>query len=777
MTTEKPRNVTDVIDLEYLQPIQDHLGKVTGITTALLDPAGVPVSVPTNLHSFCAMMQASDSGLQMCAATNGRLIEINKETRGSAIVTCPNSGLRTAAVPIFVDEEYLGSWLIGQVRMEDVDYELIERISQEAGFSEEDARENMEQLPVIGEEEFQNTLSFLEIMTETLADLAKATDALGKRDAELAALGRQLDNSMQAFNEFIDFSDLGACLIDFHTGELIMCNSACKRLFDADGKRSEPLAPFGYLNSGELPFRQQRKGLVDAEGKPAGAYVWEHYLEELDRWLSIDSRALNWTDGRLAIVTTFMDITARKHEEDRISQLAYYDQRLGIPNAAKLHEDLRTPEAGDYLICFDVQSLRTINDIYSREAGDLLLQGITSWFAGVLEPGFRLYRIEGDDFAVLARGKAEEETMAFASRIAARFEQPWPIDMDGIEQNMYTGAHIGVIEAPTSMDDHSMLLNTIERVLSFARKEGKVVLFNKKINEDFQANIQYEMEFKASVLDDMKGFSLNYQPIVEGVTGNWVGLEALCRWESAQSGPVPPDVFIDTAEQLGLISMVSTWVLEEAVRQMKEWGLDMCPRFVLDVNLSPLQLRDQELLPSTLEILTRHDYPPEKLSLEITETSEVNFDEKTLEVLESIRCAGISLSLDDFGSGYASFSNLNNLPVNAMKTDRSFVMGIEEDAFLQQTVRSVIGLANAAGLLTIAEGIETEDQLKIMVDNGAKMIQGYYFSKPLTTEALSGKLDRFDIQGERADGRAGARSVIGCAEVPKASARLSRPAS
>lgn len=737
------KNVTDVIDLKYLQKIQDSLGRITGITTALLDPDGIPLSRATNLHAFCALMQASENGVQMCIQANHELIRINRETREPAVVTCPNSGLKTAAVPIFLGDQYLGSWLIGQLRMANIDEGLIEKTAAKAGLSAEEAKQNIAMLPLISEEEFGHILNFLKTFTDTTTVMVKINAELLEKNERLKRITEDLDISLKAFRDFIDLSDLGVYLVDYETGKLIMYNEFYKNLVGITSKELDGSHCYEHLNQPNFcPFCPRDK-LLDADGNPAGPYEWEQYFEDADRWLSITSRALRWVDGRLVIMTTFIEITKRKKEEERILYLAYHDQLLNIPNVLKLNKDLwdRSDEK-HHLICFDVQGLREINDVYGRDAGDSLLRSIS------VEAGrFRdteLYRIDGDQFAIRMSMGSRESVAALAKLLYERFDVSWEVDMgDGLKQNIYTGVHMGYLETEKPFSSYAALINTMERVLSSARKENKLIHYDETTNRAFEEHLKFEMMFKSSVLNGIQGFSLNYQPIADVASGKWKGLEALCRWNSPMLDTVPPDIFIKEAEKLGLIHMLSAWVFEEAIRQMKVWKLDQLPDFMLDVNLSAIQLRDNTLVQKVMRTLQKYNYPPHKLSLEVTETAEIHFDERTLAILHEIRAAGISLSLDDFGTGYATFSNLRKLPVKTLKTDRSFVAGIEEDLFLQHTVRMMVEFAHAADLTVIAEGVETEEQRSIIEKSGVNMIQGYFFSRPLTAEDLSQNLDRF----------------------------------
>jgi len=735
------KTIADVIDIEYLQNIQDSLGGIVGITTVVLDPGGISLTQTTNLQAFCAMMQASETGRQTCIHANGTLMEINQETHQPAMITCPNSGCKAAAVPIFLGEQYLGSWLVWQVHISDIEDSSIEETALRAGISREVAIANIKLLPKIDEDKFQQILNFLATVIKTLTDMITVNAEAQEQNRKLTALTKRLDKSVTMFQDLVNH--MGTYLVDYYTGELIMYNNIYQKLYSGTERELTGTCCYAYMGQQDFCLFCPREKLLDEEGVPIETpYVWEHYKRDVGKWLSISSRALYWFDGRLTIMTTFLDITARKEEEERIAYLAFHDQRLDIPNAVKLKQDLdRCADPEAYLICFDVQGLRRINDVYGRAAGDVLLRTVVTWIGAYI--GTSPYRIDGDDFAIFIPEKQEGDLIRLAEVIYHRFDDVWILDMDGVEHRMFAGVHMGIIKAGNLNQSQETLLNGIDRVLSFTRKEDGVVLFDEERDIQVKEHLQFEVDLKSCVLNHMQGFSLDYQPLVAATTGQWIGMEALCRWDRPGYGSVPPSVFIPEAEQLGVIDILSDWVCEEAIRQVKEWGLDRVAGFTLDVNLSPIQLRDQELCKKMAHLLATYDFPPERLSLEITENKEIHFDPKTLAMLEQIRAMGISLSLDDFGVGYATFSNLRSLPVSTLKTDRSFVIGIEEDSFLQHTVRIMVEFAHAAGLVVVAEGVETELQRKIMERSGVDIIQGFYFSKPLTKEEVTESLHRY----------------------------------
>jgi len=258
------RSVTDIIDIEYLQDIQDSLGRIVGITMVLLNPDGFPVSRPTNMKAFCAMMRLSKSGFQMCVKTNSALIAKNQETGKPAVMTCPNSGLKTAAVPIFYGEEYLGCWLLEQIRMSDIDYRLIEQTANAAGLEKRVAMENILMLPVITKEEFDNIMRFLITSTKVLTNMVKTNAELAERNEELEKLTYKLNDSAKAFREFIDLGDVGALLSDYHTDEVLIYNNFYKSMLGVADGDEELLYDYMAGNKEVILFSDVKEKLLDS---------------------------------------------------------------------------------------------------------------------------------------------------------------------------------------------------------------------------------------------------------------------------------------------------------------------------------------------------------------------------------------------------------------------------------------------------------------------------------------------------------------------------------
>lgn len=396
---------------------------------------------------------------------------------------------------------------------------------------------------------------------------------------------------------------------------------------------------------------------------------------------------------------------------DELVYIAYYDRKMDLPNSEKLLQDIREVKSSKgllYLVAFDIFQLRRLNDAYGRALVDELLGAIVDWVGRQGYPGATLYRIEGDEFALLIKNSSEARASEVADSLFERFETPWTLPMDGEELHILCGASVSVVYAGR-VQQHKDILNLIERTIEVARETGQVAIHNEEMDRAAAEHLQLEMSLKACVNNGMEGFDVHFQPIVDPAAGLWRGLESLCRWESPELGRIPPPVFIREAEQLGLIDRIGLWVLRTAVARCKAWQLDELERFFVSVNLSPLQLANEKLPAQVAAILREYQWPGEKLTLEITESEEVYFGGRTRDIIDQLRFNGIRISLDDFGTGYSSFMNLRNLPASFIKTEREFIRDIEQDSYMQYFFSIMTELSHATDMKLIAEGVETRE--------------------------------------------------------------------
>ncbi|QQO08329.1 EAL domain-containing protein [Breznakiella homolactica] len=743
-TAEKTK-LEDIFDFAYLQNIQDNFSRVVKLSLLMLDSDGIPVTESSNRSLFCVMMSRPSWGQDICRETKQNLIGVIRKTRKPAALTCPLTGLKTGAVPIFINGQYLGCWLLGQVRIEGVENSRFLEAAEKAGFNREEAGEALEHIPFFTEREFYDCVDFLKIIMDEMIKVAEASENIRVQNEKLVNLSNKIQNSSNAFRTMVDLSDVGLYVTDFYSGEIILCNNTYASTIGLTCKEANGKICYSMLGyDSPCPFCPAEY-LLDENGEPGKPHVWENYVPKFNKWLRLSDRALRWTDGRLVHMCTYIDITERKKLEEEISYLAYYDQRLKIPNALRLFQDIQEHTSENYyLICFDIKDLHRINEVYSRDVGDLLVESVVSWIQYFnINNEFRIYRMGGKSFGVYIQKESPADVRAFARRISDRFTEPWHVELGSMNQNIFIEIAIGVFPCGKPFESYSELVNVFERIMVLAHRNPDILWYDEDMSSTLQTQLRMELLLKDCVLNSMEGFSLNYQPLADPRTGTWCGLEVLCRWTMPGGGPVPPDVFIRQAEQMGLIGLIGEWTLRESLAQVKKWGLDTLESFKLHVNLSPIQLNSHNLCKHLIALIHEQEYPPEKLSLEITESAEVTFNDYTLESLDLFCKAGISLSLDDFGTGYASFSNLRNLPVTEVKADRSFITTIETDAYLQQMIYILVEFAHGAGLKIVAEGVENSEQMDILLKNRVDFFQGYLFSKPLSPEDLSGKLHNF----------------------------------
>ncbi|MDR1693435.1 MAG: EAL domain-containing protein [Oscillospiraceae bacterium] len=429
----------------------------------------------------------------------------------------------------------------------------------------------------------------------------------------------------------------------------------------------------------------------------------------------------------------------RTEELTRPESLAYIDWQFGLPNSLQLQKDVLTSPPA--LIVVDALSLREINEICGRRMGDCLLEAIRDYIATLNIPNAVLYRIGGGKFCVAVTGDANVSD--FAAQIANRFTLLWNLNLDGTALNTFCDFRMCVIQSHFVMNSVD-LLNMIERTLKHAHTDtSRIIVYTEQMDKDFRQRRNFEVSIKRCIANNMDGFDVYYQPIADPVTGIWCGLEALCRWNSPELGPVPPSVFIPETERLDLIETIGLWVLETSLRKCKEWGLDKHKKFILDVNVSAAQFTDAMLAPKIIKLLKDCDFPGEKLCLEITESTQFTFDGLSLLTIEKIKSENVKVALDDFGTGYSAFNKLKDMPVDIVKVERAFVNGIETDSYLRYLFRAMAELSHASDMMVVAEGVETPEQMAILLKNGADFLQGYLFSKPIKPEDMEALLPRF----------------------------------
>jgi diguanylate cyclase (GGDEF)-like protein len=440
-------------------------------------------------------------------------------------------------------------------------------------------------------------------------------------------------------------------------------------------------------------------------------------------------------------VDTFEDITERRNAEERIAHMARHDTLTGLPNRMHFRERFDKAVAavdrtGAFaVLCLDLDNFKIVNDTLGHQAGDSLLQIAAKRIQAALRKNDLAARIGGDEFAILQLTKEQPSAaIALANRLVEVMQEPIMIG----EQEVLVGVSVGIAQAPADGADADTLLKNADLALYRSKADGRgtYCLFTPQMNVTMQARRVLELDLRSSLSTD--AFELFYQPIIDIASNKVTSFEALLRWHHPQRGLLSPAEFIPLAEKTGLIVPIGEWVLREACSQAAKWPRDIH----VAVNLSPAQLKSANFLRSVLGALSSSQLSPKRLELEITESVLLQDSAAATAILRQLRDLGVTISMDDFGTGYSSLSYLRKFPFDKIKIDRSFIRDLAKGGDSLAIVHAGTGLGNSLGISTIAEGVETAEQLDRLRAAGCTEAQGFLFgaAKPLN-EAIS-HLDR-----------------------------------
>lgn len=446
-------------------------------------------------------------------------------------------------------------------------------------------------------------------------------------------------------------------------------------------------------------------------------------------------------------IATGKDITQQKFMEEKISYLAYYDALTGLPNRNLFVDRLKQGLARtDFhkrfvaVLVIDIDRFKFINDTFGLDVGDNVLKEVAGRLSGSVREGDTVARLESDEFGIVLIDVAEsEDIIPLVEKIMDNVSQPMKLDSEEIVLTL----SIGVSIYPNDGKDAHELMKNADLAFSKAKQQGRknYQFFTSDMNVKASEFILMEKHlFKALKNEE---FVLYYQPYFEINTKTALGMEALIRLKSEELGLVSPGRFIPVLEETGMIKEVGEWIFKSACGQIKNWQNKGYPVFPVSVNVSSVQFRHKDLPEMVERIIKEFSLDPRLLTLEITESTFMQDIEFTNSVLKKLKERGISISIDDFGTGYSSLSYLKRFPVDNLKIDISFIRDIATDQDTASIVTAIIAMAHTLNLKTIAEGVETEEQWKILRLLRCDMAQGYYFSKPLSAEEVE-KYFRFE---------------------------------
>ncbi|MEF2966833.1 EAL domain-containing protein [Paenibacillus sp. M1] len=433
--------------------------------------------------------------------------------------------------------------------------------------------------------------------------------------------------------------------------------------------------------------------------------------------------------------------------EKKLHDLAYYDGLTGLPNRLHFTEftksmNLQDPEnALPFAVMFaDLNRFKQVNDTLGHSIGDHLLSMVAGRFARIVSEQCKVFRISGDEFLFVLHYEDISDVQRIAQEICDSLEEPFEIN----GRSLYMSVSVGISVYPfdgTEMD-HIMRNADIAMYVAKEQGDGLYHFYDSLIENQLAENMQLENDLKSALHGGQ--FTLYYQPKIDASSGGIIGAEALIRWMHPDFGVVSPAKFIPLAENSGVILDIDEWVLREACRQNKAWQDQGLAKFPVAVNISARHFYQSNLLPMITRILEETGLAPQYLVLEITEGTLIRNVEYGVRVMEDLRKMGIHISMDDFGTGYSSLSQLDRLPINEMKLDRSFIQGLMEDSKKSSIVRAVIELGHHMDLRVVAEGIESPDELKYLANLECDQFQGYFFSRPLPSGEFSAFVRHWD---------------------------------
>ena len=539
--------------------------------------------------------------------------------------------------------------------------------------------------------------------------------------------------------------NLAGVYIASASGKMISCNDACARLFGYEFAE-EFLAARGAITYINERHRDAVLRRLDANGA-----VFNEEVELRDRndeavWALENVRLIPGHDGAEGTLEgILLDINDRKRAEEEIAFRAYHDGLTGLPNRSLLIDRVGVAMASAQrkkqrlaVMFLDIDELKIINDTLGHGAGDGLLKLVAARLSETLRQGDTVARVGGDEFVVLLPEiDHEADAQRAAQKILRVIGKPFMFEQDELHITASIGVAIGGRDGATA---EALIRNADGAMYRAKQSGGNRVELYRHVGPGIMGRTAQEQELRQAI--DGDEFVILFQPQVTIDSRELVGVEALVRWNHPQRGMIEPAGFITVAEHSGLITVLGEIVLRKALQHGMEWQENGCKLPRISVNVSPRQLYQRNFVGMVERVLSMTGFDPHLLELELTESIALQKSERIRALIRSLRRMGIAIAVDDFGTGQSSLSYVKEFPVDTVKIDRSFVIGVARKTSDQSIVSAVLMVANQLGLRTIAEGVETNAQCEFLKARGCGEIQGFLISKPLPPPVLQEKFLR-----------------------------------
>jgi len=562
---------------------------------------------------------------------------------------------------------------------------------------------------------------------EDVTDEIARTETMQKRKRELERQNIRLDAAVNNISQ-------GLCMFDAK-GRLVICNQPYAKIYSLSEELLKPgtqlEAILGHLFDVGMSAGDSREDYILWRREVIARGEYGKNIHELNgRTIMMQHHPMK--DG--GWVSTHEDITEQRQNEARIQHLARHDALTDLPNRIQFLEEMARAEAGlqrgemTAVLYIDLDRFKVVNDTLGHAVGDEVIKQASARIWGTTRETDVLARLGGDEFALLMR---PVENIADAARVADRIIKAIgaPLIIGG--KHIDIGASVGIAVGPGDGVAADALIKNADLALYRAKSEGRSTyhFFERGMDAELRHRRSIEAGLRQALQENE--LRLMYQPLLGLSEDRVTCVEALLRWDH-DGQTISPVQFIPVAEETGLIVAIGEWVLREACKTAATWPGNVR----VAVNLSPVQFKSRDLVARVRAALVDARLPPTRLELEITESLLLNDSETTLKALHDLRAMGVRISMDDFGTGYSSLSYLRSFPFDKIKIDRSFMRDLTQRSDSMAIIKAVIGLGQALGMSTTAEGVETQDQLDVVRELGCSEVQGYLFSPPIVPAAL-----------------------------------------
>lgn len=567
---------------------------------------------------------------------------------------------------------------------------------------------------------------FLTLRTLPLQAISRAQQALGESETKYRLLYENMREGMALHR--VEPDSNGACAVL----AVIDANPSCAAMFE--GTSGTIIGGDSFVLFGETfrEFLSQRLRLLQ-QGE---TIEFELTLPGTEALYSVQA----FSPDHGLIATLFEDITERRKSEQKIQQMAYFDPLTGLPNRVLFYDRLKQAIARTSrekkalaVLFLDLDRFKNINDSLGHSAGDQLLIEVTRRLGRQIRSCDTLARLGGDEFVVVVTNLGETLNATCVAQSLIDAIQP-PFLIAGRELHVTTS--IGIALFPDDGNDAETLVKHADLAMYSSKESGRnrYNFYSASMNQKALMRMELEADLRNAL--ERGEFYLEFQPIITVSDSTIAAAEALLRWQHPTRGTVSPDQFIALAEETGLILPLGEWVLRTVCARMKTWSDAGLPLIRFSVNVSSRQIEQQDFAEIVRNALRDTGANSAQLEIELTESCLIRHSGKNIADVFGLREWGVSFAIDDFGTGYSSLGYIKTLPIDHIKIDRSFLRDISTNYHDQAIVKAIIAMSQSLGIRNIAEGVETIEQVRFLEKQGCAEIQGYYFHRPLSTEAL-----------------------------------------